>query len=110
VQELTKMIAQALVDAPQQVSVTTSTSGHTFILNLKVGRGDAGKIIGKQGRTISAFRTILNAVAAREKKRVILEIADDDEHRARLTAGPRIVREAYRRMGKTSPERTLPVL
>jgi hypothetical protein len=76
-QELAKMIAQALVDEPDQVNVTISASGHTMILNLRVGQGDAGKIIGKQGRTVSAFRTILNAVAAKEKKRVILEISDD---------------------------------
>jgi hypothetical protein len=76
-QELTKMIARALVDAPEQVNVTSYASGHTMILNLRVGQGDAGKIIGRQGRTVNAFRTVLNAVAAKEKKRVILEIADD---------------------------------
>lgn len=75
--ELTKAIAQALVDVPEDVSVTVTESDHTSILRLQVGYGDAGKIIGKQGRTANAFRTILKAVAAKEKKRAILEILDD---------------------------------
>jgi predicted RNA-binding protein YlqC (UPF0109 family) len=66
-QELTKMIAQALVDAPEQVNVTSSATGHRMMLNLRVVQGDAGKIIGKQGRAVNAFRAILNAVAAKEK-------------------------------------------
>jgi predicted RNA-binding protein YlqC (UPF0109 family) len=76
-EEITKTIAQALVDAPEDVSVTISGTNHTSILRLRVGYGDAGKIIGRQGRTADAFRTILNAVAAKGKRRVILEIADD---------------------------------
>lgn len=76
-EELTKTIAQVLVDAPEDVSVTITESNHTSILRLRVGYGDAGKIIGKHGRTANAFRTILYAVAAKEKKRVILEISND---------------------------------
>jgi predicted RNA-binding protein YlqC (UPF0109 family) len=79
-EEITKTIAQALVDAPEDVSVTVIESDHTSILRLRVGDGDAGKIIGKQGRTADAFRTILKAVAAKEKRRVILEIVDDFPH------------------------------
>jgi uncharacterized protein len=76
-EEITRTIAQALVDAPEEVSVTVTESDHTSILRLQVGHGDAGKIIGRQGRTADAFRTILKAVAAKEKRRVILEIVDD---------------------------------
>jgi uncharacterized protein len=97
-QELTRVIAQALVDAPEQVNITTSASEHTQILNLRVGQGDTGKIIGRQGRTISAFRTVLNAVAAKEKKRVILEIVDNDEHPARSTPRLRLVQVEHRRV------------
>lgn len=79
-QELARIIAQVLVDDPEAVSVSTLGSDNILFLRLKVGQGEAGKIIGKQGRTIDAFRTILNAAAARMKKRIILEIADDADH------------------------------
>ncbi len=79
--EITETIAQALVDAPEDVSVTVTESHHTAILRLRVGYGDAGKVIGKQGRTANALRTILNAVAVKNKKRVLLEIIDDSPPR-----------------------------
>lgn len=99
--KLTQSIAQALVDAPEQVEVAMVEGGHTLILKLRVGQGDAGKIIGRQGRTINAFRTILNAVAAKEKRRVILEIADDEKTPDRLIPGhhhPPLIREPNRAM------------
>jgi uncharacterized protein len=74
---ITQRIAQALVDTPELVDVTVIESSHTSILRLQVGQGEAGQIIGRQGRTISAFRTILNAIAAKQKRRVILEVAND---------------------------------
>ena len=61
-----------------------------MILRLRVGYGDVGKIIGKQGRTINAFRTILKSAAAKEKKRVILEIADDGEKPHRVVVRRRL--------------------
>lgn len=82
--EITIAIAQALVDNPEEVSVAMIDSEHTSILKLSVGNGEAGKIIGKQGRTADALRTILNAVAAKEKKRVILEVVDDLNFSPRL--------------------------
>lgn len=87
---ITQKIAQALVDDPEQVNLSVIESGHTSILRLRVGQGEAGKIIGRRGRTIEAFRTILNAVAAKEKKRVILEIADDEDPSERSMPRPRL--------------------
>lgn len=81
--EITITIAQALVDNPEKVSVAMIDSDHTAILKLSVGNGEAGKIIGKGGRTADAMRTILNAVAAKEKKRVILEVVDDSSYPVR---------------------------
>ena len=74
--ELIKHIAQALVDNPEQVSVREITGEHTVILELKVAKEDIGKVIGKQGRTAQALRTILNGVSGKEKKRITLEILD----------------------------------
>jgi predicted RNA-binding protein YlqC (UPF0109 family) len=74
--EIVERIAQALVDQPDLVTVTEIVGRHTSILELKVDRTDIGKIIGKQGRTANALRTILSAVSAKEKTRVMLEIVD----------------------------------
>ena len=74
--ELIKYIAQALVDNPEQVSVRDITGEHTIILELKVAKEDIGKVIGKQGRTAQALRTILKAVSGKENKRITLEILD----------------------------------
>ena len=74
--EIIEKIAQALVDQPDLVSVTEIGGAHTSILELKVAQTDIGKIIGKQGRTASAMRTILSAVSAKYKKRTVLEIID----------------------------------
>lgn len=74
--ELIEKIAQALVDQPNLVSVTEIGGEHTSIIELKVHSTDIGKIIGKQGKTAGAMRTILNAVSAKHKKRGVLEIID----------------------------------
>ena len=74
--ELIKYIAQALVDNPEQVSAREITGEHTIILELKVAKEDIGKVIGKQGRTAQALRTILNAASGKKKKRITLEILD----------------------------------
>lgn len=72
--DLIRVIAQALVDNPDQVSVTEVAGGQTSIFELKVGKGDVGKIIGKKGRTADAMRTILNAASGKTNKRNVLEI------------------------------------
>jgi len=74
--ELIKYIAQALVDSPEQVEVEEVTGNQTTVFELTVAKGDLGKIIGKKGRTAHAMRTILNAAAAKLKKRAVLEILD----------------------------------
>jgi predicted RNA-binding protein YlqC (UPF0109 family) len=73
---LIKEIAESLVDHPEQVSVTENNSDHTSVIELSVAKEDLGKVIGKQGRTATAMRTILNAATARVNKRSVLEILD----------------------------------
>jgi predicted RNA-binding protein YlqC (UPF0109 family) len=74
--DLIKYIAQALVDNPDQVSVTEVEGNQTSVLELKVAKEDLGKVIGKQGRTARAMRTILSAASAKVKKRTVLEIIE----------------------------------
>ena len=74
--EIVATIAQALVDQPDLVSVSEIDGMHTSILELRVAKADIGKVIGKQGRTADALRTILSAVSAKVKKRTVLEIVD----------------------------------
>ncbi len=74
--DLIKYIAQALVDHPDQVSVAEVEGNQTSVLELKVAKEDLGKVIGKQGRTARAMRTILSAASAKVKKRTVLEIIE----------------------------------
>ncbi len=74
--DLINYIAQALVDHPEQVNVTEVEGDQTSVLELKVAKEDIGKVIGKQGRTARAMRTILNAASAKIKKRTVLEIIE----------------------------------
>ena len=74
--DLLTQIAQALVDDPEQVSVTEVGDGQTIMLELRVARSDIGKVIGKQGRTVNAIRTVLTAVSGKIRKRYLLEIVD----------------------------------
>lgn len=74
--ELVQYIAQALVDFPEQVSVTEVEGNQTSVLELKVAKEDLGKVIGKQGRTARAIRMIVSAAAAKAKKRMVLEIIE----------------------------------
>ena len=74
--DLINYIAQALVDHPEQVSVNEIEGNQTTVLELKVAKEDIGKVIGKQGRTARAMRTILNAASAKIKKRTVLEIVE----------------------------------
>ena len=74
--DLIKYIAQALVDNPDQVEVSEVEGNQTSVLELKVAKDDLGKVIGKQGRTARAMRTILSAASAKIKKRSVLEIIE----------------------------------
>ncbi len=74
--ELVTFIAQSLVDSPDQVEVREVAGEQTAVLELKVAPEDLGKIIGKQGKTAKAIRTILGAAAAKMRKRAVLEILE----------------------------------
>lgn len=74
--DLVQYIAEALVDYPEQVSVNEVVGNQTSVLELKVAKEDLGKIIGKQGRTARAIRTLLSAASAKIKKRTVLEIIE----------------------------------
>ena len=69
-------IVQALVDQPDHVLVTEIEGDHTNVLELSVAKSDMGKVIGRQGRTAQAIRTILSAAAGKARKRFILEIIE----------------------------------
>lgn len=70
------MIAQSLVDMPDKVSVSTIEADQSTVFELKVDKSDIGKVIGKQGRTAEAIRTILSAAGAKHKRRLVLEILE----------------------------------
>lgn len=72
--ELVEYIAKALVDHPENVSVNQVEGEQSVILELKVAPEDMGKVIGKQGRIAKAIRTVVKAAAAKEGKRVVVEI------------------------------------
>ena len=74
--ELVTYIAKALVDNPEEVEVSEVEGNQTSVLELKVAKEDLGKVIGKQGRTARAMRTILSAASAKVKKRTVLEIIE----------------------------------
>ncbi|MBI4445541.1 MAG: KH domain-containing protein [Acidobacteria bacterium] len=74
--ELIEMIAKALVDNPEQVNVTEVEGEQTTVLELRVAQTDLGKVIGKQGRTARAIRTLLGAAGMKLRKRFVLEILE----------------------------------
>ena len=74
--ELVEVIAKALVDDPESVTVNERTEKKTTILEVRVADSDMGKIIGKQGRIAKAIRSLVKAAAAKEDKKVIVDILD----------------------------------
>jgi predicted RNA-binding protein YlqC (UPF0109 family) len=74
--DLIMEIVQALVDHPEEVSVNEVGGSHTTVLEVRVAKTDMGKIIGKQGRTAQAIRTVLNAAAGKTRQRYIMEIVE----------------------------------
>ena len=72
--ELLAYIARHLVDNPDQVSVEAVMNGDTLTLQLRVAQEDMGKVIGRQGRVAKCIRTVMRAAAAKENKRVIVDI------------------------------------
>jgi len=74
--DLVAYIAKALVDKPEEVVVTEIQGAQASVLELKVAKEDLGKVIGKQGRTARAMRTILSAASTKIRKRSVLEIIE----------------------------------
>jgi hypothetical protein len=74
--DLVAFIAKALVDDPDAVEVKAIEGEKTIILELTVGEGDLGKVIGKEGRTARAIRSLLAATSAKQDKRAVLEILE----------------------------------
>ena len=75
--ELVEFLARRLVDSPDEVRVERAEEGDALVLRLHVAPDDVGKVIGRQGRIARALRTIVRASAARERRRVRLDIVDD---------------------------------
>jgi uncharacterized protein len=74
--ELLTFIIQKLVDHPDDVAINEISGEQTCVFELRVNKEDLGKVIGKQGRTARALRTVLSAASVKENKRVMLEIID----------------------------------
>ena len=73
---LVESIAKALVDDPTHVIATEETEEGTLVISLSVAKDDMGRIIGKEGLTAKAIRTILNAISTKDSKKAILKIVE----------------------------------
>jgi predicted RNA-binding protein YlqC (UPF0109 family) len=77
VHELLEYLARSLVDEPDEVSVEPfEEEDGTIVLELHVAEDDAGKVIGRRGRTVAALRTVMKACSAREARRVLVDVVD----------------------------------
>ncbi len=78
IQKIIQTVVESLVDDPKSVKITAKTGeteqSRTILINIRTANGDAGQVIGKRGRTINSLRNIMYAVAAKLRKRVIIEI------------------------------------
>ncbi len=74
--DLITLMAKALVDSPDDVNVVEIEGTQTSVIELAVAKDDLGKVIGKQGRTARAMRTILSAASTKLRKRTVLEIIE----------------------------------
>lgn len=74
--ELVEVIAKALIDDPESVVVNEREEKKTTVLEVRVAESDMGKVIGKQGRIAKAIRSVVKAAAAKEDKKVIVDIMD----------------------------------
>ena len=73
-ERISRRIAKALVDCPDEVVVTETENEKAIVLELRVAQSDMGKVIGKQGRIAKAIRSVVKAAASKEEKKVIVEI------------------------------------
>jgi len=74
--DLIERIVQSLVDNPEQVEVLEVETDRTLILEIRMAKADIGKVIGKQGQTAQAIRTILRAASGKVKKQIVFEIIE----------------------------------
>lgn len=74
--ELVEVITKALVDNPDEVVVTEKQEERATVVEVRVAESDMGKVIGKQGRIAKAIRSVVKAAAAKEDRKVIVDIAD----------------------------------
>jgi len=84
--ELVEYIVKALVDNPNEVNISETQGESLTILEIKVAQSDIGKVIGREGRIANAIRTVAKAAAAKQKKRVTVEILTKDEERRERSA------------------------
>lgn len=76
IKELVEVIARALAEYPEEIEVNEITGEQISVIELRAGKADLGKIIGKEGRNAHALRTIVNAAATKLRKRAVLEILE----------------------------------
>ncbi len=74
--ELVTLLARSLVDNPDEVEVGIADDDGLTVIELSVAQGDLGKVIGKEGRTARAMRTLISAMCARGSKRAVLDILE----------------------------------
>ncbi len=77
--EFIEHMIRQLVDEPEQVRVNEIAGERTVVFELRVGDGDMGKVIGRGGQTVRSVRTLLTAAAARQGKRSVLEVLENDK-------------------------------
>lgn len=75
-EDLLNKIISKIVEKPEEIEIEAVPGEHTTIFKLKVAKEDTGKVIGKQGRTADAIRTILKAIGGKYNKKIVLEIKD----------------------------------
>jgi hypothetical protein len=75
-ERLLEYLARSLVDSPDEVSVSASEEEDSLVLELHVAEDDAGQLIGRRGRTITALRTVMRAVGASQNQRVLIDLVD----------------------------------
>ncbi len=74
--KLLEPVCQALADQPQQIRVNQLTGTRTEIIEIRCADGDRGKLIGKNGRTVESLRALAGALAAKDGRRAVLEVAE----------------------------------
>ena len=77
--EVLRTIAEALVENPDDITITEIPGDRSLTLELRVNKNDMGKVIGKQGKIARAIRTVVKAAASKDNKHVVVDIVDNEE-------------------------------